>query len=129
VVDFARIREERKKQIEVDSLKAQAQAVDNKLSPSWKMRVQHLIEYHLTSMNDWQEGFVYSVRSWLSDDSKIPSEKQQAKIKEMEDEFCTQFCHQMMKNGIPHVKEEPHPYSLDDYEDDSDYGNEDDILF
>jgi hypothetical protein len=128
VVDFARIREERKKQIEVDSLKAQAQAVDNKLSPSWKMRVQHLIEYHLTSMNDWQEGFVYSVRSWLSDDSKIPSEKQRIKIKEMEDEFCTQFCHQMMKNGIPHVKEKPHPYSLDDYEDD--YGDDDDdILF
>jgi hypothetical protein len=108
MVDFAKIRADRQKEAEVQALRLKAEAINKGVIPTWLDRINHLIEYHLTELDNWQEGFVYSVKEWLvrSPDSR-PSEKQQNKIKEIEDQYCGQVCHALQKAGIPHATPEP----------------------
>ena len=71
--------------------------------PPERSRVNHLIDYHLAEMNDWEETFIYSCKEWLAKAPKnYLSVKQLAKITEMEDSYCGQMCHALNVAGVKH---------------------------
>lgn len=86
MVDFAKLREQNK---------ANARRLaEAPIPPSELDRVNHILTFHLTELTDWEEGFVYSQKEWLT---KKPgnylSDKTATKLKEIEDSYCGSKCH------------------------------------
>lgn len=95
MVDFAKIR--------ADNAAKAAEAKNKPIPPSEIDRVSHMITYHLTEITDWEEGFIYSIKTWLA---KAPmnflSDKQALTLKNMEDKYCGSMCHALNKAGVKH---------------------------
>lgn len=107
MVDFNKIREERKAQMEQEKNKPAAPK-----RASWPVRVSHIIQYHLGELTTWEENFIYSQRSYVSEVQSasqdpenidwdiVVSPKVQNKLEEIEDEYCSSICHAIRKSGV-----------------------------
>ena len=73
---------------------------------TWLDRVNHLIEFHLSEMTEWEVNFCYSQKGFLHEvlleKSKenvtvdlgfILSGRSKNKIEELEKQYCGQMCH------------------------------------
>lgn len=95
MVDFAALKNRTKAQME--------EAKNKPIPPTELERVSHIISYHLTELTDWEEGFIYNQKTWLT---KAPGnylgEKPAKILKELEDKYCGSMCHAMNKAGVKH---------------------------
>jgi hypothetical protein len=89
-VDFKKIREDRQKQMaSTDFLKKKEEKAVANSNEGWRKRISHQIDYHLHKLNDWEEGFIYSVKEWVfKNDLNRPTSKQAAIIEKMEANNC-----------------------------------------
>lgn len=112
MVDFNKIREERRRQAE-EIKKNSPATIIRQQKPDYLMRINHLIEYHLGVMTEWETNFVYNTKEFIINVPEVKTrpeilehiltEKVKSKIAELEAQFCTAVCHGLMKANIPHV--------------------------
>lgn len=114
MVDFNKLLEERKAagQKMVAEAKKQPTKIVQEVPTYWS-RFQHMVQQHLGEMTGWEEQFCYSNIQWLS---TIPEDRRQGvaeshltqrvkdKLTEIENAYCDQVCHALMKANISHSR-------------------------
>jgi hypothetical protein len=113
MIDFEKIREENKKKAEAAIASAPATIIRQE-KPDYLRRLNHLIEYHLGVMTEWEANFAYSTKEFMINTDAVKNgkpemlehiltEKVKNKIAELEASFCNQMCHALMAAGVPHA--------------------------
>lgn len=95
MVDFAKLKAEAHARMEANKNKP--------IPPSERARLQHLLNFHLQEMTEWEANFCYSNVTWLTNHTgRYMSDKSAAKLAEIEAQYCGQICHELNRNGIGH---------------------------